>query len=57
MPQKEKTPQGIVVAGILVLAAIAMTALVVGQDGLLLTTIVGIIALAIGVAMPQFPRR
>lgn len=57
MTEKQGTPQGVVVAGILGLALLGMTALVVGQNGLLLTTIVGVIGLAIGVAMPQFPRR
>ena len=49
---KTKIDWKIVVAGILALTIIEVCAQFNGIDGVLLTTIVGIIALAIGVAIP-----
>ena len=52
--KKQNTPQGVVITGILALVAYGAWAIFNGQNGLLMTTIVGIIALAIGVTLPQF---
>ena len=51
---KEKTPQGVVITGILALTAYGMWAIFNGIDGKLFTFIVSVIALAIGVTLPQY---
>ena len=48
----KKINKQVVIAGIIALTAIEITALLRGIDGLLLSAIVGIIAAAIGVAIP-----
>ena len=45
--------KSIIITGIVALTIIEAMALYYGINGVLLTTIVGIIALAIGVAIPQ----
>jgi len=50
---KKKIDFRIVIAGIICLTAIEIAALFNGIDGTLLSVIIGIIALAIGVAIPK----
>ena len=50
---KKKIDFRIVIAGIICLTAIEIAALFNGIDGTLLSVIIGIIALAIGVAIPR----
>ena len=49
----QKISQGVIVTGILCLTALEMVALAMGINGVLFTTIVGIIALTIGVGIPN----
>ena len=49
---KQEISQGVVIAGILSLTAVELFALAKGIDGMLLTLYVGVIAAAIGVAIP-----
>lgn len=51
---KHKIDRSIVMTGILSITALEIFALYQGVDGLLLTTVIGIVALAIGIQMPQF---
>jgi len=51
--KKNKIPKEVVMTGIAALTLIEITALYNGIDGVLLSSIVGIIALAIGVAIPS----
>jgi hypothetical protein len=50
---KNKIDSKIIICGIIALVIIEAMALWNGIDGILLTTIVGIIALVIGVAIPK----
>ena len=50
---KAKVNKSVIITGLLCLTAMEIVALYKGINGVLLTTIVGIIALAIGVAIPQ----
>ena len=50
---KQKIPQGVIITGILSVTAIELYALSLGFDGLMLTIVVGMIATAIGVVLPQ----
>ena len=49
----QQISQGVIVTGILCLTALEMLALMKGINGVLFTTIVGIIALTIGVTIPN----
>jgi len=51
--KKETIDWKIVVAGLMCLTAIQMFALSQGIDGTLMTLVIGIIALAIGVSIPN----
>jgi hypothetical protein len=51
---KQQIPQGVVITGILCLTALEMVALMTGLNGVLFTTVVAAVALAIGVTLPQF---
>lgn len=51
--KKAKVDWRIVIAGLACLTVIEVCALLKGIDGVLLTTIVGMIALAIGVVIPN----
>jgi hypothetical protein len=50
---KKKIPQGVVICGILCVTAITLFALALGFDGILLTSVIALIAAAIGVVLPQ----
>ena len=50
---KHKIDKSVVMTGILSITAMEIFALYMGVDGLLLTTVIGIVALAIGIQMPQ----
>ena len=50
---QHKIDKSIVVTGILSITAMEIFALYMGVNGLLLTTVIGIVALAIGVQLPQ----
>ena len=50
---KKKINSSIIIAGILALTLIEITALTKGIDGVLLSTIIGIIALAMGILIPS----
>ena len=50
---KHKIDKSIVITGILSITALELFAMYMGFDGLLLTTVIGLVALAIGVQLPQ----
>ncbi|MCP6720500.1 MAG: hypothetical protein KJI72_04255 [Patescibacteria group bacterium] len=50
---QNKIDKSVVMTGILSITAMEMFALYQGVNGLLLTTVIGIVALAIGVQLPQ----
>ena len=50
---KKQISSNVIIAGILALAAIEITALYKGIDGVLLSTIVALIAGAIGITIPS----
>ena len=49
---KEKIDKSIVITGMVLIAILMGIALFMGMNGLLLTTVIGILALAIGVTIP-----
>ena len=50
---KHKIDKSVYITGILCITALELFAMYMGYDGLLLTTVIGVIALAIGVQLPQ----
>ena len=50
---KHKIHHGVIITGLLCITALSLFALSLGYDGLLLTIVVGLIATAIGVVLPQ----
>ena len=57
MKQKQKVSQGVVITGILSLVALEMMAMMMGINGKLFSLVIMVIALAIGVAIPNPFRR
>ncbi len=53
MKQKQKVSQGVVITGILSLVALEMMAMMMGINGKLFSLVIMIIALAIGVVIPN----
>ena len=51
--KKQKVSQGVIITGILSLVALEMVAMMMGINGKLFSLVVGIIALAIGVGIPN----
>ena len=51
--KKHKIDKSVYITGILCITALELFAMYMGYDGLLLTTVIGVIALAIGVQLPQ----
>ncbi len=54
---QHKIDKSVVITGILAITALELTAMMLGFDGLLLTTVIGLVALAIGVQLPQLKLR
>ncbi len=57
MTQKQQVSQGVVVTGLLCITGLLMFALALGYNGTLLALGVGVLAAAIGVAIPNPFRR
>ena len=55
--KQHKIDKSVMMTGILAITAMEIFALYQGVDGLLLTTVIGIVALAIGIQLPQFKLR
>ena len=54
---QNKIDKSIVITGILSITALELTAMMLGFDGLLLTTVIGLIAASIGLSLPQIKFR
>ena len=50
---KHKIDKSVVMTGILSITALELTALMLGYDGLLLTTVIALIGTSIGLSLPQ----
>lgn len=48
-----KVDKGVIITGIVALTVLETTAMFLGFDGVILATIIGVIALAIGIQLPQ----
>ena len=57
MMTQQKVSQGVVITGLLCITALLMFALALGYNGTLLALGVGVLAAAIGVALPNPLRR
>lgn len=51
--KKEKVSKDVVITGIVAITLLELMAMYKGFDGILLTTVIGILALAIGITLPQ----
>ena len=51
--EKQKIHKDVLITGILAITAIEITALSLGFDGVMLTTVIALIAGAIGISLPQ----